>query len=68
MFNFSQLLTNPEKGSSMLEYALLAALLSVASIGALGALSDEVETTFETASNAMAGGAPILPPQPILGN
>ena len=43
-----------ERGASLLEYALLAALIAVACIGAMQALSGEIQAKFETIGNALA--------------
>ncbi len=42
-----------ESGATAIEYGLIAALVSVAAIGALGAMGDSLETMFENVSNAL---------------
>ena len=37
-----------DSGATAIEYALLAALISVGIIGAAGAVGTQIETTFET--------------------
>lgn len=38
---------NQEEGASLVEYAILAALISVVAIGAIGDLGGKVNTAFE---------------------
>ncbi len=48
-----------ESGATAIEYGLIAALVSVAAIGALTAMGGSLETMFETVSKALttvAGG------------
>ena len=48
-----------ESGATAIEYGLIAALVSVAAIGALTAMGDSLNTMFETVSKALttvAGG------------
>ncbi|MFP3984289.1 MAG: Flp family type IVb pilin [Desulfurivibrionaceae bacterium] len=45
-----------EEGVTALEYGLIAALIAVVIIGAVTLLGENVETTFNDASNAMPGG------------
>jgi len=45
--------TENEKGASMLEYALLAALISVVAITAMTFLGDQVSTTFSGVAGVM---------------
>lgn len=42
-----------EEGASLVEYALLVALIAVAAITAIGALSGRIQITFQNASNSM---------------
>jgi pilus assembly protein Flp/PilA len=44
-----------EDGATAIEYGLIAALVSVAAIGALTAMGDSLSTMFETVSSAMSG-------------
>ena len=42
-----------EDGATAIEYGLIAALVSVAAIGALGAMGDSLETLFGTVSDEL---------------
>lgn len=42
-----------ESGATAIEYGLIAALISVAIIGALNSLGDALSTTFESVATAM---------------
>ncbi len=44
-----------ETGATAIEYGLIAALVSVAAIGALTAMGGSLQTMFTTVSNALAG-------------
>jgi len=44
-----------EDGATAIEYGLIAALVSVAAIGALTAMGDNLSTMFETVSSALSG-------------
>ena len=46
-----------ESGASAIEYGLVAALVSVAAIGALTAMGSSVKTMFEQVSNALTTAA-----------
>jgi len=43
-----------EEGATAIEYGLIAALISIAAIGAMTALGTQLSTTFTTVSNALA--------------
>ena len=49
-----------EEGQTLVEYALIIALVSVALVGALTILADEIEAVFVTIGNALPG-APAAP-------
>ena len=53
-----------EQGSTMLEYAMLAALISVSLITVVSFLGIATETTFDKAREAIAGDDinPVVPP------
>lgn len=52
-----------EQGASLLEYALLTSLIAIAVIGAINAVADQVNASFEKAEKGMGGGAvDSLPP------
>ena len=44
---------NKEKGASLLEYALLAALVAIAAIGGMTFLGGQIDTSFSNIANAM---------------
>ena len=50
---FSDLLANNE-GATAIEYGLIAALIAVAAITAMGALGNSLQNTFNTVGNKMA--------------
>ncbi len=45
---------NDESGDTAIEYGLIAALVSVAAIGALTTMGSTLQTMFGTVSNAMS--------------
>jgi len=47
-----------ESGATAIEYGLIAALVSVAAIGALTALGGSLETMFQAVSGALAAALP----------
>ena len=47
-----------EAGATAIEYGLIAALVSVAVIGILGTLGDNLVTTFTKVSDELGGAAP----------
>lgn len=49
---FTRLLKD-ESGATMIEYGLIAALISVAAIGALTAMGGSLQTMFNTVSTAL---------------
>jgi len=44
-----------EDGATAIEYGLIAALVSVAAIGALSAMGDNLTAMFESVSSALSG-------------
>ncbi len=46
---------NDEDGATAIEYGLIAALVSVAAIGALTAMGSSLSTMFNTVSSALSG-------------
>ena len=52
----AQFLTD-DSGATAIEYGLIAALVSVAAIGALTALGGSLNTLFTTVSSAVAGAS-----------
>jgi pilus assembly protein Flp/PilA len=51
-----------ENGATAIEYGLIAALVSVAAIAALGTLGDNLKATFDTVAGQLA--PPPAPPAP----
>ena len=45
------------KGATAIEYGLIAALIAVAAIAAMGSLGDQLGNTFNEVSGAMANGS-----------
>jgi pilus assembly protein Flp/PilA len=54
MKNIVSRFMNDESGATAIEYGLIAALVSVGIIGALGTLRDELQGTFGDISDEMA--------------
>lgn len=52
---FINKLFRDEAGATAIEYGLIAALIAVAAITAMQGLGNELQTTFNTTSSAMAG-------------
>ncbi len=52
--NLLKALWNDEQGASMAEYALLMALIAVATIGAITALRDQIITIFNDATTTLS--------------
>jgi pilus assembly protein Flp/PilA len=52
---FKKLIKN-EKGATAIEYGLIAALIAVAAITAMGGLGNQLSSTFTTISNKMNAG------------
>jgi pilus assembly protein Flp/PilA len=50
-----------EQGATMVEYALLLALIAVVSILVITALGTNVGTQFKTANTAVKGGTQVAP-------
>ena len=48
-------LIRDDAGATAIEYGLIAALIAVAAITAMQGLGNELKTTFNTTSSAMAG-------------
>ena len=53
---FSRFVKN-DSGATAIEYGLIAALVSVAIIAVLGTLGDNLNATFSTVSDQLAGAA-----------
>lgn len=52
MVKFLKLIKN-NRGATAIEYALIAALISVAAIGAMQGIGNALNTTFNNVSNAL---------------
>ena len=52
MLKFLKLIKN-DKGATAIEYGLIAALIAVAAITAIGGLGNQLSTTFNTVSTKM---------------
>ena len=53
---FLKKLRNNEEGATAIEYGLIAALIAVAAISAMGALGDQLSATFGEVSTTMKDG------------
>jgi pilus assembly protein Flp/PilA len=51
---FSKLIRN-EEGATAIEYGLIAALIAVAAIAAMGSLGGTLKDTFNTVTSSMGG-------------
>jgi pilus assembly protein Flp/PilA len=56
MIKFFKLIKNDDKGATAIEYGLIAALIAVAAITAMGNIGNTLGNTFNNVSNAMAEG------------
>jgi len=54
---FKKIVKN-EEGATAIEYGLIAALIAVACITALGAVGNELGTTFNGVSDSLSGAQP----------
>jgi pilus assembly protein Flp/PilA len=55
IMKFFNKLLRDEQGATAIEYGLIAALISIAAIAAMGTLGDTLSDTFSAVSSAMAG-------------
>ncbi len=55
MFKVIRAFAYDESGATAIEYGLIAALVSVAAIGALTAMGSSLSTMFNTVSSALSG-------------
>lgn len=55
--SFLKTFFNDEGGATLIEYGLVAALVSIAAIIALGLLGDSLNTIFNTVSSYLASAA-----------
>ena len=57
MFKLVRCFAENEEGATAIEYGLIAALVSVAAIAALGTLGESLVDIFETVSSSLSGAA-----------
>ena len=57
MFKLIRCFAENEDGATAIEYGLIAALVSVAAIGALTAMGGSLSTMFNTVSSALSSAA-----------
>ncbi len=57
MFKVIRTFAKDESGATAIEYGLIAALVSVAAIGALTAMGNSLSTMFNTVSSALSSAA-----------
>ena len=53
MLKSFKLFCDDDSGATAIEYGLIAALVSIAAIGAMTSLGESVSNTFETVANTM---------------
>ena len=56
---FINKLFRDEQGATAIEYGLIAALIAIAAITAMGQLGEELETTFSTVSTELSSANTI---------
>jgi pilus assembly protein Flp/PilA len=54
MSKFAKRFLKDESGATAIEYGLIAALIAVVIIGAVGAIGSQLNTTFSTISSSLA--------------
>jgi len=57
MKNYITKFSTKEKGATMVEYAIMVALIAIVSIAMITGLGKNVNTTFSTANSALAPAA-----------
>ncbi len=57
MFKLIRTFAKDESGATAIEYGLIAALVSVAAIGALTAMGNSLSTMFNTVSSSLSSAA-----------
>ena len=55
MLKFLKLIKNDDKGATAIEYGLIAALIAVAAVTAMGSLGNSIGNTFNNVSACMDG-------------
>ena len=58
MFKFLKLIKNDDKGATAIEYGLIAALIAVGIITAVGTVGDNLNTTFNGVATGLVTPAP----------
>ncbi len=58
MLKHVKLFCSDEEGATAIEYGLIAALVSVAAIGALGAMGNSLKTMFNSVSSSLNTATP----------
>ena len=53
MFTIKQILQN-SAGATAIEYGLIAALIAIAAIAAMGGLSNQIDSTFNVTSSSLS--------------
>jgi pilus assembly protein Flp/PilA len=61
MKTFISKFMSDESGATAIEYGLIAALIAVVIIGAVGALGGQLTTTFESVTTGLKPKAPVTP-------
>ena len=61
MSKFVSRFLKDESGATAIEYGLIAALIAVAAITAMGSLGDQLETTFNTVSTQLEDNNTVTP-------
>jgi pilus assembly protein Flp/PilA len=61
MFSFLKKFRRDDKGATMIEYGLIAALVSIASIGALTAVGGELKAGFTTIETKLKASNTVTP-------
>lgn len=57
--NFINKLARDEQGATAIEYGLIAALIAVAAIAAMGAIGDQLDLTFGEVATTLETGEPV---------
>ena len=58
---FIRKMIKDEKGATAIEYGLIAALIAVAAITAMGSLGNQLSDTFDEVTDSMAGTSAAAP-------
>ena len=66
MTNVSSRLGKGEGGATMVEYAILVALISIAAIVIIVAIGNEIQVVFQAVLDALQGNIPETPVEPVV--